>query len=138
MFHPHLPSSLFTVIVLTICVGLSGCGESKLPQYSISGKITFDGKPVPTGSVKFEPVTEDGNYKTTVVEYKDGSYSASGENGIFGGKYKIVVFGYDGVPYEGGEGTIDIGKELFPSYTMEKELEAKEQTLDIEVPATSE
>ena len=116
---------------------LPGCGKSGPKTYAVSGKVTFDGKPVPAGTIRFTPDAKAGNDgKSSVAKIKDGSYSISSSDGVIGGAYKIVIFGYDGVAFEGGEGTVAEGKPLFDGYEVQQELEQSSATLDFEVPAS--
>ncbi|MCR9119920.1 MAG: hypothetical protein NXI22_23535, partial [bacterium] len=65
---------LFTGVAL-----LTGCGESGPVRYQVSGKVQFQGKPVPAGSVIFTPDTAQGNSGPQgVAEIVDGAYRTSG------------------------------------------------------------
>ena len=117
-------------------VAIVGCGNGGPTTYPASGKVTFDGKPVPVGTIRFTPDAEAGNdWKSAVGEIKNGKYSIARNGGVIGGPYEIVVFGYDGVAFEDGEGTNSQGKPLFAPYTVKQELEKEAATIDIDVPA---
>lgn len=86
-------------IALLIAFGpafAAGCGDSTgLPQrYPVSGKVTYNGEPVKSGTIVFEPndmstgkiangTIEDGYYKL--------STSGDGPDGALPGDYKIAI-----------------------------------------------
>lgn len=109
-----------------------GCGHG----YELTGDVTFDGKPIPVGSISFAPDSAKGNSgRATVVEIKDGKYTTKGSYGIAGGAYVVEIWGYDGVPVESGEGgKIETGKALFPPYSENVDLPAANGTHDFKVP----
>ncbi|MGI9427965.1 MAG: hypothetical protein ACR2NM_04865, partial [Bythopirellula sp.] len=45
-------SQFFAAFVL---VALAGCGSSRPDEFQISGRIIFDGQPVPAGYILFDP-----------------------------------------------------------------------------------
>ncbi|NLF09631.1 MAG: hypothetical protein GX594_16870 [Pirellulaceae bacterium] len=65
---------------LLIC---GGCGQNRPDTALVSGKLTFQGKPVATGRIVFHPVdgrrpamaaiNEDGTYQLTTFDTKDGA-----------------------------------------------------------------
>jgi hypothetical protein len=62
-------SRLGWVVVLGLLLLVAGCRR----QASISGKVTYNGKPMPGGSITFIPV-EGGGGGTARIDPKDGSY----------------------------------------------------------------
>ncbi|MBY0461414.1 MAG: hypothetical protein K2V38_29205, partial [Gemmataceae bacterium] len=78
--------------VLVLAVGCS----SKPELAQVSGKVTFQGKPVPAGWISFTP--EPGKGSVKVCQIKDGVYDSSkeGEPGIFPGKNLVKIAGFDG------------------------------------------
>lgn len=58
------------IALALIAVGLSGCSDSGLIK--ISGTVTFDGEPIPEGSISFMPVS--GKGVTAGGEIKNGKY----------------------------------------------------------------
>ena len=115
---------------------LAGCGPGGPPTYGLSGQVTYDGKPVPIGTVVLSPdASKDNKGPGASAGIKDGKYALEAGSGHGGGAYRIQVTGYDGVPVEGGEGMDPTGTELFPMYEMQADLPTEDSTLDIEVPA---
>ena len=74
------------------CVSCGGCGPSGPEQFALSGEVTYDGQPVPMGSVGFIP---EGNptAKTVGADLKDGRYEISAYDGPVAGKYKVWIEG---------------------------------------------
>lgn len=71
-----------------------GCGDSSglPPRYVVTGKVTYNGAPVPKGTVTFEPASPDGRHASGAIT--DGTYSMStlGDNdGAMPGDYKVVI-----------------------------------------------
>ena len=79
--------------LLTVVVSFSGCGPRGLQRFHLEGKVTFDGKPVPSGAIRFEPDSTKGN--TGPVGYtaiKDGRYTTAMEGSKGSLKGPIVAF----------------------------------------------
>jgi hypothetical protein len=101
----------------------SGCGSGGTPLKltPVSGKITLDGNPMPTGTVIFHP--DDSNQKFTPSGIIDnGSYKllTDGKEGAPVGKYKVSVNPQGmgmGMP-TGGAVTTDPSKALGPKTSM--------------------
>jgi hypothetical protein len=51
---------------------LIGCGDGKPPKYSLSGMLTFDGKPIPEGSIMFQATDKRTAPDTALIV--DGKY----------------------------------------------------------------
>src|SRR4051794_9371353 len=67
------------------------CGSSGLS--SVSGKVTYQGKPVPLGTITFIPNTPGARNATGVIG-SDGSYRLQTENpgdGAAPGDYKVTI-----------------------------------------------
>ena len=61
------------LLLTSLIVATSGCSDGKPPNYPLSGTVTFEGKPVPEGTIMF--IASDkrsGNAKTEIV---DGKYT---------------------------------------------------------------
>jgi hypothetical protein len=127
--------AIFILVVVAIA---SGCGADGPSRYSISGSVTFQGKPVPVGFIKFEPDTSKGNAGPGAgAPIKDGRYTVPSDKGVVGGHYRAIVDGFDGVPaIIDGEKSQD-GKLSFSSRPVQMELPQKDTTWDIEVPVST-
>jgi hypothetical protein len=82
------------LIAFVICA--SGCGGSSDGLAVVKGKITYNGKPVPNGTVNFLP--DDGNKPSATGEIQaDGTYAlqtflgSRPSEGAVIGKHKVVV-----------------------------------------------
>jgi hypothetical protein len=73
----------------------AGC-SSKPEMAQVSGKVTFQGKPVPAGWISFTP--EPGKGSVRLCYIKDGVYDSSKEPdpGIHPGKNLVKIAGFDG------------------------------------------
>ena len=133
--YPLKPFSI-AILGLFVCVPL-GCGSGKPSGiYSVSGAITYDGKPIPRGSITFSPDAQKNNQGPGVTaEIKDGQYETFADKGTTGGPYILLVQAYDGIPVVSGEGGMDpIGKPLFAPVELQVDLPKKDATHDIEIP----
>ena len=85
------------VLLLALTVGCS----SKPEMAHVSGKVTFQGKPVPAGWISFTPESGKGSVRMCYI--KDGVYDSSKEPdpGIHPGKNMVKIAGFDGnkMPY---------------------------------------
>ncbi len=107
---------------------LLGCGEGSGPKrYRVSGKVTFDGKPIPYGDVLFTP--DDAKKNTGpqgIATIRDGKFdtSAAAGKGYGGGPAVVRVTGLTG---EGGK--------LLCEYEFRVDLPHGNATHDFDVPA---
>lgn len=118
---------------------LSGCGstESGPQRYPVSGKVTYQGQPVPYGEIMFEPNSQKGNTGpavTAVIE--EGTYQTESGKGTIGGAMIVRIMGLDGkVPEGKDEAAMNPhGMTLFSGYTEEIDLPQETTTRDFEVP----
>lgn len=131
--------SRISIFFLCISVGtLVGCGGGGGPvTYPVSGTVTYNGKPVPTGSVSIIPNgAQDNKGPQAYASIKDGAFQTDPGKGHGGGAYIVKVIGLDGVPVQGGEGMDESGSPLFPEYQMSVDLPTSSHELNIEVPAS--
>jgi hypothetical protein len=62
---------ILLLLFVAIAVEISGCAKGRRPMSQISGKVTYRGKPLPFGTVMFQP--EYGQYATGVIQ-PDGAF----------------------------------------------------------------
>ena len=76
---------------------LAGCGGSgdKITLYDVSGTVSYNGEPVPFGSVLFLADADEGNAGPQgVAEIEDGKFDTSvAGRGVVGGAYKVIIQG---------------------------------------------
>lgn len=78
--------------LVTICLALAGCGGGGLETVSVSGTVTYDGKPLENGIVRFVPVDPEGMLATGTL--KPGgvfTLATRGTDGVLKGDYKVTV-----------------------------------------------
>ncbi len=85
---------LLLICLLSLLVVVAvGCG-TKQQRSAISGAVTSDGKPVPTGVVQFSPENPDPSVSVVggTADIIDGHYEIPAQpNGLMPGKYKVKV-----------------------------------------------
>lgn len=132
------------VMACLLMAGIAGCGSrgNNGPQrFDLSGAVVFDGQPIPSGYVTFEPDSSKGNPGPGAsADIVAGHYRTRPAQGTIGGHHIVKVFGYDGKPFEVGR-TPDgksllnqAGKPLFAPATLEVDLPRKATVYDIELP----
>lgn len=119
------------VTVILCCSACGGGGGGK--RFDLSGKVTFNGAPVPAGQMIFEPDPAAGNSGPPGhAEIVNGVYdTAKNGKGIVGGPHVIRISGLSGPASSPGI------KPLFREYVTKKDLEKKTATADFDVPASA-
>src|SRR5262249_29746998 len=115
--------------VLAVVPGCSG-GPAR---HDLSGKVTFDGRPIPAGVSWFGPgpAAENGGAQGG-GEFRGGDFDTrKGGRGHSGGAYVVRIQGYDGTPAN----EFPMGRPLFPEYRTRIELPRETTTRDFDVPA---
>ncbi|WP_254513943.1 hypothetical protein [Anatilimnocola floriformis] len=120
------------VFVLVALIAASGC-EKKVQRFHVWGKITYQGQPIPAGSITFDPDLQagaDGPQGFAII--KNGEFDTRKDGGIatVGGKYMARVYATDGVA--GPE--IPNGRPLFPERSIPQDLPKADGELNIDVP----
>jgi hypothetical protein len=78
-------SSLLTLMALSAFLG---CSNPDSGRASVSGKVTFDGEPVKTGQIAFEP---QGQGRFGIAQIVDGAYQMPPQQGPTPGKYTVRI-----------------------------------------------
>lgn len=127
--HRHWLSGL----LLTWCLFATACGSSGNSPSHLSGKVTFNGKPVPAGRVFFLPnAAKGGAGQGGFAEIKDGTYDTRSKGaGTPGGPLIVRIDGFDGKSSPGNP----IGQALFLSFEFQVDIPAGGGTKDFDVPA---
>ena len=124
-------SALSITLALVTVAGCGGNGDPR--QNNLSGNVTFGGKPIPAGSIVFEPDVSKGNTGPQGrADIRDGEYdtSATGK-GTVGGPYIVRITGFDRVE----ENEYQPATPLFAEYRLEADLPDETGEMDFEVPA---
>jgi len=85
--------------LMIAALGLStiACGPSGPGMSQVSGKVTYQGKPVPSGLITFVPAASGGRNATGQIG-ADGTYRLQTENpgdGALMGDYNVTIFAQD-------------------------------------------
>jgi hypothetical protein len=81
----------FSAAASLLAMIATGCGETDgLPREAISGVITLDQNPLPSGLISFMPDGPDVATQGAGI-VKDGSYSIPRDQGLVPGKYKVSI-----------------------------------------------
>ena len=111
-----------------------GCGQDGPRRYHLSGKVTYQGQPVPTGQIMFEPDSTKGNRGPQgFAEIHEGTYNTDAVGkGAISGAMIVTIIGFDHMPTgEGGPPP----KALFPRYITRVDVPEEATTLDFPIPA---
>lgn len=122
---------------LVVALGAAGCGGDGANR--ISGKVSFNGKPLPAGKIYFTPDGSKGNTGAAgFADIKDGVYDTGTGRGSVKGAVVVAIEGFDpgqsGAKEKGdtsGETTV---KSLFARYEIKLDVTGT-MTKDFEVPA---
>jgi hypothetical protein len=99
MMNDELTFRCDSRILLSIGLALLlGCGHgSDLERVTISGKVTYQGKPVPEGMIAFVPIkTTKGPTASAII--KDGAYEAVAAGGVPLGTHRVEVQAFRPLP----------------------------------------
>jgi hypothetical protein len=74
---------------------MSGCGggaADSLPRQAVSGQVTLDKEPLPSGSISFDPADLAKPDAVSVgATITDGSYSVAQADGLTPGTYRVSI-----------------------------------------------
>ncbi|MEN6496572.1 MAG: hypothetical protein ABFD16_19975 [Thermoguttaceae bacterium] len=120
------------VLLGAAALALSGCAPSSGPgQYTLSGAVLYQGKPVPVGEITLSPDGARGNTGPgAIASIKDGKYQTLPGKGIVGGAYVVQIVGFDGVPVDAMSSA---GTALFPPYETRVEFPCESTTHDFAI-----
>jgi hypothetical protein len=115
----------------------AGCGGEERERHIVTGKVTYQGKPVEMGSVRFEADISVGNFEpVTHASIEDGKYATRPEISPAAGKYHVQVMGIDKARIvQGPRGTPPDMPALFPPYKTTVEIPPPNGVFDIDVPS---
>jgi len=114
---------------------LLGCGSDGPQRYRLQGLVTYEGKPVPAGTIIFEPdASQKNDGPQGLATIHDGVFDSSrGGKGTVGGPHRITILGCDGASISE---TSPQGKPLFEPSLTTAELPKKNGKLDFDIPSS--
>ncbi len=121
-----------TLIAVVLVVAVAGCGRpSGPPTFTVTGRVTFNGRPVPVGRIMLEPDASRGNIgPASVADVAAGRYRTRPGRGSVGGPCLATIYGGDGtLPTE------EHDTALFAPWTTAIDLPRADCTHDFDVPA---
>jgi hypothetical protein len=135
--RPFLRDFAMITIIGTLFFG-SGCGRgpSGPEKFPVSGKVSFQGQPVPLGTISFEPdSTQGGTGPSLNLPIQNGKYDSGSGSGTLGGPCLVQINGYDGkaTTLPGGM-EVPEGTPLFPTWKTTVVLPKAKHQQDFEVP----
>jgi hypothetical protein len=77
-----------------------GCGSGdNLDRQPISGTVTLDGQPLPTGTVRLDPASAESGTQVS-AQIENGKYSLSKSDGPVPGTYKVQITSIESPKFE--------------------------------------
>jgi hypothetical protein len=80
---------ILEMAALTILAGCGGAGD-ELPREAVSGTVNFDGAPLRSGMIQFQPADQSAT-TAGAAGITDGSYSIAKAEGLVPGKYLVSI-----------------------------------------------
>lgn len=122
------------LLAITALLLLAGCGDSGPARYRYSGKVTFDGRPVPFGDIVFQPDVQAGSTGPSgYAKITNGTYETASDKGTIGGPQIVRISGFETMPANENEPS----KPLFSNFEVRVDLPKQKGTKDFEVTATA-
>jgi hypothetical protein len=110
---------------------LTGCGSNVGGNVAVSGNVTYDGEPLKTGQVVFEPR---GPGRMAIGQLVDGRYSIAAERGPLPGGYvvRITASRPSGETASAGPTGGNELREVYEQFVPAKYNDGSELSIDIE------
>ena len=119
------------VALLVGLVALSGCID-RSGRSLVEGRVTWEGKPVPAGSVAFEPDPDRGGKGPAgVARIRNGRFRTEAKFGAVAGPHIARFWFFDG---QGGDELSPSGRMICPEFTEPVDLPGKAVTIDFDFP----
>jgi hypothetical protein len=127
-------------ICFVLGILLIGCKpHDGITRFDLSGSVTHNGKPIPSGTIMFLPdVTQNNMGAPGFAVIENGHYNTNKKgNSPVGGQHEIIIDGRDGISYADSLGAEEPqGKKLFEPYSLRINLPKKSgETIDFDVPS---
>lgn len=121
-------------VAASLCLmSVWGCGNNGPVRYEVRGDITYEGSPVPGGTITFEPDRAKGNIgQRAYAKITDGTFKTIDSKGVIGGPHLVTIYATDGVP-NGPD--YQMGTPLRqPSFRTEVDLPQEDTEMNFDVP----
>ncbi|PQO38674.1 hypothetical protein C5Y96_01970 [Blastopirellula marina] len=131
MTYLRQTSTLAASLLLFLAAGGCGAGDSSV---HLTGHVTYDGQPVPRGTITFSPDGKQGNTgHGSKAIITDGAYTTQESFGLVGGPHVVRIEGFDGV----ANGDNLDGKLLFPPHEESYDLPMESGEYDFDIPKST-
>ena len=132
--RPRPTSPVLAVVFGIALAGFVGCGKKGISRYEVMGDVTYDGRPLPVGTLVFTPDASQGNRGPGAHgDIVDGKYRLA----TVGGPHDVSIQGYDGNATVEDGVNYKYGKPLFLEFTVKVDLPSENATQDFDIPATN-
>jgi hypothetical protein len=125
---PFNPLPIIYYSLLAFIISLSGCSPSGISVVPVSGKITFEGKPLEGARITFFPAEPDGRQAGGLTE-EDGTFmlmtQGAAKSGCLPGNYRVTITKEIYVDARGNPIQIDSGNYTGESQAMNQCPESK-------------
>ncbi|MEW4564553.1 hypothetical protein AB1K70_18575 [Bremerella sp. JC770] len=129
---PHPICQALACTWLLLILAAAGCNAAQSDTFHVSGQVTFDGQPVPAGTILFQPDKAQGaSGPAGLAIIRDGQFdtAAQGGRGTTGGAQRVQISGLDGKPVAMGPQ----GVPLFPDHNETILLPQADSTHDFDI-----
>jgi hypothetical protein len=104
------------LLMAMLAASAVGCSKGS-DRASVSGKVTFDGQPVASGQIAFEPR---GTGRLGIAQIADGAYKMAAEQGPTPGEYVVRITanrptGAKTAGGRGGDAQVDVYEQFIPA-----------------------
>jgi len=126
-----LMKRLLLILLCAATPAVTGCGESDVRKVQLAGSVTFNGEPVPYGTITFSPAGGNSGPQGR-ADIVNGEYDTSKDRGkgVVGGAYHVTI---TGLASESDPTSDETPKALFPTYKTEATMPTKSETIDFTV-----
>lgn len=123
----HAALGLAAIVVISA----AGCGKEGPERYRLSGAITWEGKPVPSGMVTFEPASKGigGGFAPIVNGTYDTDLTGRGH---LGGEHTVSIAGFAGTADPNDPDSAAVS--MFKPVTFTSDLPKESSTMDLLLP----
>jgi len=108
---------LLLPIITLASLSLPGCSDGLPRRVLVTGKVSFQGQPLHTGTITFSPKVKGGTRPSVAYLREDGTFKMStyrAEDGVRPGEYAVAIIAYDEGPLSNAANWSRTGKKLIP------------------------